>query len=88
MLNRKAKTIDPYENICDAMAFVAMLEAVTYFDVNKTREGKEIVYKLSIDFRDADSVCIDIPVLVAHQKEAHELMRLILHTLGWRKEAI
>lgn len=86
MLNRKAKPIDPYETIEDAMVFLVMLEPVTGHSIEKAIAGKEIVYQLTIHFQKDDSVCIDIPAITAHTVPAHEMIRLIMHTIGWRKE--
>lgn len=86
MLNRK-KTIDPVESINDAMLFIVMLEPVVDFDIEKLTEDKELIYKLSIHYQ-TETIHISIPALTAYQKPSYELLELIMHTLGWRKEGI
>jgi hypothetical protein len=80
------KKINPYETIEDAMVFIAMLENVIGYDIEKVVVDKEIIYQLDIHFQIEDSAQIAIPAVIAHTVAAHEMIRLIMHTLGWRKE--
>jgi hypothetical protein len=87
MLSHKRKPIDPIESINDAMLFIVMLEPVVDFDIEKLAEDKELIYRLSIHYQ-TETVHITIPALTAYQKPSYELLELIMHTLGWRKEDV
>lgn len=88
MFKIKATAINPYETLDDAMHRLSFVEDILSYTIeSSTNEANEMIYQLDIHFREEEgAVRIEIPVLTAHQLNGREMLRHVMHTLGWRKE--